>query len=267
MRTFVLCIFLFVAVVTPKIGTAQVYHLPTPPPQVTAASESWQIQGEPVFYEGYFYYPTGPTVFFDGNVMVRTGVYRGVPLYEDATLEPYSMVFVPVAGRTMRPYERKREGELAGTVGSRPPSFPIQRDAELSVAMRGAGLVTPPLIVNRPSMMPEAERAVRTSGVVVCCSSAPVCCPFASQPQATSPPPAPTVVESVRRPGEINGVWIEFDGARWYNDGAAVSYDPERFVPIGNHRGFPVYRERTSSANRIFVTIVPNGPVAPFARR
>src|SRR4051812_46857087 len=94
---------------------AQVYSYPTPPPQVTSANTSWQAQGEPVFYQGDLYYPTGPTVFFDGNVMTRTGVYRGVPLYEDATLQPYSIVYVPIGRNVMRPYERVRAGELAGT--------------------------------------------------------------------------------------------------------------------------------------------------------
>ena len=44
----------------------------------------------------------------------------------------------------MRPYERRREGELAGTVGSRPPSFPIQRDGDLSVrSQRGTSQALP----------------------------------------------------------------------------------------------------------------------------
>jgi hypothetical protein len=62
-------------------------------------------------------------------------------------------------------------------------------------------------------------------------------------------------------------VWIEFEGARYYSDGAAVRYDPTRFVPLGNYRGFPVYRDTRSGTDRIFVTVVPDGPVAPFARR
>src|SRR5260221_13738899 len=112
MRQRVLSLVLVVAVLVPILGTAQVYQLPTPPPLVTAANAAWQINGEPVFYEGALYYPTGPTVFFDGSVMVRTGVNQGVPLYADTTLEPYSVVFVPIGGTLMRPYERRRAGEL-----------------------------------------------------------------------------------------------------------------------------------------------------------
>ena len=127
MRQLVLSLGLSVAVLIPTSGMAQVYLLPAEPPQVTAASTAWQINGEPVFYAGDYYYPAGPTVFFDGNVMVRSGTYRGVPLYADSTLEPYSVILVPIGGKLLRPYERKRTGELAGTVGSRTPSFPTPR--------------------------------------------------------------------------------------------------------------------------------------------
>jgi hypothetical protein len=64
-----------------------------------------------------------------------------------------------------------------------------------------------------------------------------------------------------------SGVWIDFEGARWYSDGLAVRYDPNRFTPLGNYRGFPVYRDTAAAGDRIFVTIIPDGPVAPFARR
>src|SRR5205807_585862 len=134
MRPMVLALFLSIPLLLPKLGNAQAYNLPTPSPQVTAANSLWQINGEPVFFEGDVYYPAGPTVFFDGNVMYRSGVYRGVPLYVDATLTPGSYVYVPIGGNVMRPYERKRYGALAGTTGSRTPSFPIQRDVELSAS-------------------------------------------------------------------------------------------------------------------------------------
>ena len=99
-----LCLFAVVAL--PTVGRAQVGSFETPPPRVTAAGAAWQIQGEALIFAGSLYYPTGPNVFFDRAVMVRTGVYQGVPLYADATLEPYSIVYVPIGGMTMRPYER-----------------------------------------------------------------------------------------------------------------------------------------------------------------
>ena len=47
--------------------------------------------------------PTIPPVrrsFFNGNEMVRSGFYRGVPIYTRTTEEPYSKVFVPLVRRT-----------------------------------------------------------------------------------------------------------------------------------------------------------------------
>src|SRR5438876_2648273 len=159
MRVKVFAAFLFVAALDVNVSKAQVYRLPTPVPQVTAAAADWQIRGDPVFYSGDFYYPTGPTVFFDGNAMARVGTFQNVPLYEDSTLEPYSMVFVPIGRNVMRPYERRRTGELAGTVGSRAPSFvpatpftPSPTGVEAQVIPEAARVI------------PEAARPVGTSG-------------------------------------------------------------------------------------------------------
>ena len=78
--------------------------------------------------------------------MQRTGTFEGVPIYEDATQTPFTVVYVPIGGNVVRPYERRREGELAGSTGSRIPSFPVQTDGEVSVgaAPRGiTGIITP----------------------------------------------------------------------------------------------------------------------------
>ena len=111
MRSIIPGVFLSMALLMPNMGTAQVFSLPTPSPEVTAANADWQIRGEPIFHAGSFYYPAGPTVFFDGKIMVRTGVYNGVPLYADTTLEPYSIVFVPIG--------RERHAALRAPPGRR----------------------------------------------------------------------------------------------------------------------------------------------------
>src|SRR5688572_21192025 len=107
---------------------AQVNSRPTEPPIVSAENDAWYRRGEPVVVSGEFYYAAGPIVFFNGDVMVRTAHYNGVPLYADTTLEPHSIVFVPVGRGMMQPYERVRAGDLAGTSGSRPPSFTGRSD-------------------------------------------------------------------------------------------------------------------------------------------
>jgi hypothetical protein len=95
-------------------AVAQVQSRPTDAPIVTANNESWYTNREPIQFAGDLYYPAGAAMFFDGNTMVRSGHYNGVPLYTDTTLEPYSVVYVPLERGVMQPYERLRQGSLAG---------------------------------------------------------------------------------------------------------------------------------------------------------
>lgn len=262
MRPIIPGVFLSMALLMPNIGTAQVLSLPAPSPNVNAANADWQIRGEPIFHAGSLYYPAGPNVFFDGKIMVRTGVYNGIPLYADVTIEPYSIVFVPIGRGLMRSYERRREGELAGTVGSRAPSFPIQRDGDLSVRSQPGASQALPVRIPEREVIPEAV-AVGTTGVGTSRPAQPV-----GTMGVRAVPAQPPVVNYVRRPTGNDGVWVEFEGARWFSSGPAVSFNPDRFVPAGSYRGFVVYRDTMGGrADTIFVTIVPNGPIAPYSRR
>ena len=63
-----------------------------------------------------------------------------------------------------------------------------------------------------------------------------------------------------------NGIWLQFNGARYYNSGPAVTYSPDRFVPVGSYRGFPVYRDVDGQPGEIFVPAVANGPLTPYRR-
>ena len=228
-----------VAVLAPGVSMAQVFLEPERYPQVTAADAPWQILGLPVFHGGAYFYPAGATVFFDGNVMVRAGTYEGVPLYQDATMAAYTLIYVPVGGNLMRPYEAKREGELAGTVGSRAPSFPVGRDAD------------PPGIVG-------PEPGSLSQGVS----------PAFLMPLAEAVPiEQHVIVGSVPPPGTPEGVWIMYDGARWYSAGIAIPYSAERFIQIGEHQGFPVYRAVKGNADTIHVRSAADGPLAPYRRQ
>jgi hypothetical protein len=262
MRSIVPGVFLSVVLLMPNVGTAQVFSLPEPSPDVTSATADWQIRGEPIFHAGSVYYPAGPTVFFDGRIMVRTGVYNGIPLYADVTIEPYSIVFVPIGRNVMRPYERRREGELAGTVGSRAPSFPIQRDGDLSVRSQAGTSQAAPVRMRARDVVPEAVTFVQADVTIRRLADVTGAADIGAVPL-----PRP-VVQVVRRPTGNDGVWIEFEGARWFSAGPAVSVDPERFAPAGSYRGFVVYRDTMGArADTIFVTVVPNGPIAPYSRR
>ena len=114
------------AVLFSGTGGAQAFQFRAPAPELSAATAAWQISSEPILVQGLVYLPTRDYRLFDGQVMTQVGVYQGIPVYTDTTLEVYSIVYVPVAAQRMRAYERVRERELAGTTGSRAPTFPVR---------------------------------------------------------------------------------------------------------------------------------------------
>ena len=81
--------------------STQAYWQPQPAPLVSAENQAWFRSGEPIAYEGYVYYPAGARVFFDGNVMVRAGAFRGIPIYIDTTIEAFSRIFIPAGLQVM----------------------------------------------------------------------------------------------------------------------------------------------------------------------
>lgn len=212
--------------------SAQVNSRPTDPPIVSAENDSWYRRGEPVVVSGEFYYPAGPTTFFNGNVMVRVGHYNGVPLYANATLEPHSIVFVPVGRNLMQPYERPRTGDLAGTTGSRLPSFPGRGE----FLPREIPAIEAPLIAPPP---------VGTTGVEF---AAPVM-------------PAP----QRGKPFTYDSVSVQFMGEKWAMAGPSVEM-PSGLVRIAEYKGFPVYARKGEQNDRIYLPLTA-GRVAPFTPR
>jgi len=164
----------------------------------------------------------------------------------------------------MRPYERRRTGDLAGTVGSSAPSFVV--DAVPSAA-------TAPIL----------QAAAPPTGVPIELTGGPVVSP-AVQPVPTLPPSASlttgttgrteqapsarTRVQTVQRPVGLNAVFIQFQGARWYAAGPAVEFSADRFTRIGEHRGFNVY-EGKGQPGTIYLSLLNGGAglVAPYKTR
>ena len=97
-------LFLASAVLLSAVGSswAQIAIQPTPAPLVTAENEAWYRAGEPIAFAGNLYYRGGAAIHFLPNEMVRSGFYRGVPLYSRTTIEPFSMIFVPAGGELMQ---------------------------------------------------------------------------------------------------------------------------------------------------------------------
>ena len=231
MRGFWTCLVLTVAVLLPTSGKAQVFRFLTPPPDVSAAGAEWQISSQPIIVRGLTYYPTRGFRLFDGQVMAQTGTYDRVPVYSDTTLEPYTELYVPLGNGRMRIYERRPELEYAGTAGSI-ESAPTDRPAQ------------------------GAEDFNRGSR-----SSASLIEPDRDRPHRT------IILTSVPHAGDINGVWLEYNGSRWFSSGSAVLFSPARFEPIGEYHGFIVYRERNGDSDEVWVASVKDGPLAPYRRR
>lgn len=257
MRGFVASLVLSVAVLLPKVGSAQVSSFRTPAPEVNAADASWQVNSEPIMFAGLIFYPTREYRQFDGQVMTQIGVYEGVPMYADATMEPWSLVYVPLGRERMRTFERARTGELEGTSGSRAASF-----ATMPSSDGEAVTLATPVNPGPPSV---GERPVGTAGSVVPRASS-MDSSVANIPERSRV--TRTRVESIPRPrAGTAGVWLEFNGNRWYSAGSAVPFLKDRFTAVGDYRGFTVYRATTGDRDRIWVAVVPDGPVAPYEKR
>jgi hypothetical protein len=174
-------------------------------------------------------------------VMTQIGVYQGVPVYADTTLEPYSLVYVPVGAQRMRTYERVRDRELAGTTGSRTPTFPVRS----------------------PSASGAEARVVGSAGTIVPSAVGPM--EMVAAPDNVLP--TRTSVESIPRPDATSGIWVSFNGSRHYAAGAAVPFSPDRFTLVGQYEGFPVYRDKHGDPNKIWIAVVNGGPVAPYVKK
>lgn len=250
MRRFIGSSILFAISITATPAAGQTLR-PTPPPTVTAENEPWFVARAPLMFGGTLYFPAGAQVHFNQNEMVGAGFYGAVPVYVRTTLEPRSVVFVPLSGGLMQPYERRRSGELAGTVGSSAPSFPVENAAEAEGTdwrmLRAAGPpiagVAAPLGAPAPTYAPPAAPPV---------APPPPARPVATAGTADRIPTGP--LASASRPEGLNNVFVTYDSRRWFNSGAAVPFDTAAYRRIGTHGDVPVY-SRADAPETIFIPV------------
>jgi hypothetical protein len=241
-------LFIALALVSAAPVHAQVQSRPTDRPIVTAENETWFRLGEPLQFAGDLYYPAGPNLFFDGNTMVRTGHYNGVPLYADTTIEPYSIVLVPLPRGLMQPYERLRRGDLAGTTGSRAPSFPVGR------VTAGRAIGQAPV---SPTNLPRPIGAISVYTPEVAAAAGPgvASAPLPQEPEVP-----------LLRPESNDGIWVPFAGYRWISAGSAVPLRAAEFELVGDYAGFPVFARSTVTEDVIYIP-TRAGLVAPYRRK
>jgi hypothetical protein len=235
---------LTLSVTSPAV--AQISMQSTPSPTVTAENESWYVANDPVVFAGTNYYPAGPSIHFLANEMVLSGFFRGVPLYTRTTIEPYSIVFVPVGGGLMRPYERRRSGDLVGTTGSSIPSLRVEIPSAFSAAPRiqAAGppfVETSGIVTESPSRTPSVETQppaslsysgdVSTGGRLT-----------GSRGKRVGHPPA-------------NSVYVEFNNQRWYSSAPPKSLDAGTLRRVGEWHGFPVYTSAVTGPSTIYIPV------------
>ena len=259
-------VLLLVALLVATSAFAQVQSRPTDPPRVSAAAESWYQLREPMVLGADIYYPAGAAVFFNGNVMVRTGHYNGVPLYADATLEPYSIVYVPIGRGVMQPYERRRAGGLAGMVGSRLSSFPVRLFGDQQQpAMTATAPTQPPFTAGAiVSYTPETISFIPAipAPIVVASIAPPVVTAVDVEP---FPVFVPKVILGSTPPQNNDGVWLIFESVRWVSAGRAEPRT-DAFTQVGTLDGFPVLRRVGGSTDQIYVPS-RDGMVAPYRRK
>ncbi len=244
------------------VATAQVHWFPTPPPLVTAENERWYLSGQPVMFGGNLYYLAGPPIHFLANEMVRSGSYQGIPLYSRTTIEPYSVVFVPIDGGRMQPYERRRTDELVGTSGSTISALPAVIPTFIDWAAPWIQAHAPPVIRARPidAFTFYPERLERRGA-----SQHPSASADDPQPGRVAASPArPLLV----RPGAANAMFLEFNNDRWFIDGPPVRLDPRILTRIGQADGFPVYTARSTRNSTIYVPVAQGmDALARFSKR
>jgi hypothetical protein len=277
---------------------AQVDMQPTPPPRVSAASEEWYVNRVPIVIDGDNYYFAGAVRPFNGDEMVRSGFFGSIPIYVDVTIEPFSVVYVPIGGGLLQPYERKRTGQIAGTEGSRTPSFPVQLaplDFFYALPLQAASPGIGPLggTVNQLAVRrvvpvfgddegPPPEPVVGPSGPLFgpvgpsgqLGPSVPVG-PSGPIDASSLPPgfagtsgqqtwnPWSGYLATAVPPTNNDGVWISWEGKTWVNDGRAVPFEEAQFKTLGGRYGFPVFAAVSGPPGIIYYPS-RDGFVAPY---
>jgi len=252
------CLLAVLASVTMTVPAfAQVERRPTEPPIVTAENDSWYRLAEPLVLDGTVYVPDGPIAFFNGNTMVRTGHYNGVPVYADTTLPPFSVVFVPIGRGLMHPYERAQAGDPRLRNDVRAALLPPPSGVPRAVVMAPGPPTSPPQPIGAISVFTPERGAVGTSA-------------RASAPSAvgtggvlTRDRQAPRQTITLPPAVSSDGVWLRYMGGTWVSAGPAVPLRASDFLIVGEYAGFPVFARKSLNEERIYLPSVP-GMVAPF---
>ena len=232
------------------IVTAQINIRPTPAPAITAENEGWYQRGEPIVFAGNLYYRAGAAIHFNPDEMVRSGAFEGVPLYTRTTIEPYSVVFVPIEGGRMQPYERPRSGELAGTSGSSVPVLPVEIPmADSPPPMRQAP--APPMVGSSANDFSTTALTFPSESNGKATLERHRTSPHVGTTGRVEPPQPPLPV----RRGAANGMFVDFNSSRWFTSGPPIPANSQALRRIGEYHGLPVYVAGNASDSTIYIPV------------
>lgn len=235
-------------------AAAQMHYQPTPYPLVTAEREAWYLAGDPVVHSGNVYYPAGPAIHFLPHEMVRSGFFHGIPLLVRTTIEPTSIVYVPIGRGLVQPYERRRDGNIAGTVGSTAPSFPVTRHGEQRPDPDRLFEAPAP-----PYRAPTYLDYYPTHALGIAPAEPEPGMGVEAAPRAPARP--------ARLPGRNEGIFIDFQGRRWFSVGPAVHMRRAGMKQIGEHHGLPVLQQPRDASVYVPISNEPGAALVRYTRR
>ena len=207
------------------------FQFRTPPPDVSAAAADWQINSEPIVVGGLTYYPTRGFRLFDGQVMAQTGLFDDVPgLLRTRRSSRTANCTCRWAAAGCASTSGGASASWPGTTGSHVPTFPVD-----SPSFRAARTASSAIRRGRHRRTPRAERGRAASRSARSTASGRVT-PIDHDGVAHTATRTASGWNSTARGGSATG--------------AAVSFSPDRFEPIGEYRGFPVYRDTISGSDR-----------------
>ena len=132
----------------------------------------------------------------------------------DSTDQHKKLVFVPIGRGLMQPYERPRRGDLAGTVGSRSPSFPV--------AALPSGPDTPVMAPSAPTSLTPLLFEQTTGSPVPASAAAPSAPAGRAEDVAAAVPVARLPLTPAEMQAVRERVWIDFRGQKWVPAGPAI---------------------------------------------
>jgi hypothetical protein len=120
----------------------------------------------------------------------------------------------------------------------------------------------------QPYQRPQPGALLRTGNPAASLPAVAAVIDAAPQPVGTSgrlPVTPPSRPSTLNQPTGLNGIWISFDGRRWFSAGKAIEYDAASLTRVGTYHGWNVYT-RNGDRSTIYIPAVP-GKLSPYRAR